>query len=115
MRRTLLYGWDWAPFMAEQGPVCIFGYDGKIHPDRATPAQWRAFYEQQAKRKGTHSKEDWENLRHRIGRCMACGKTGVRLTKDHIVPISRGGCDCIENVQPLCQPCNSSKSNREWQ
>lgn len=30
-------------------------------------------------------------------------------TADHIKPRSRGGTDDLENLQPACAPCNSSK------
>ena len=31
------------------------------------------------------------------------------LTVDHVVPLSLGGGNGIDNIQPLCQNCNSSK------
>lgn len=44
-------------------------------------------------------------------KCLVCGTTD-RLSLDHIVPISLGGCCCIHNLQPLCRPCNARKGNR---
>ena len=35
------------------------------------------------------------------------------LTVDHIVPLSRGGTDDLENLQFLCQPHNSAKGDRK--
>lgn len=40
--------------------------------------------------------------------CKLCG-TIVDLTLDHIIPVSKGGEDCLENLQVLCQSCNSKK------
>lgn len=42
------------------------------------------------------------------GRCLRCGSRGD-LTVDHIVPLSLGGSNTIDNVQPLCRTCNGIK------
>src|SRR6476469_10580843 len=41
--------------------------------------------------------------------CLACHRNDVPLTIDHIVPVSKNGSNWIDNIQPLCGPCNSSK------
>jgi 5-methylcytosine-specific restriction endonuclease McrA len=47
-------------------------------------------------------------------RCVHCGraKGDVKLTVDHIVPISLGGRTVPENLQTLCRTCNLRKSNK---
>lgn len=42
------------------------------------------------------------------GKCLCCGSR-KKLTIDHVVPISQGGTDDIENLQLLCRSCNSRK------
>jgi 5-methylcytosine-specific restriction endonuclease McrA len=98
--------------MPQEGPPSIYGYDGRIHPERATPSEWRRFWMAKARKIGTHTRAQWIELRDRLGHCVNCGAADVLLTKDHIFPVSRGGCDCIENIQPLCPLCNSSKRDR---
>ena len=48
------------------------------------------------------------------GSCRGCGDhmRQRNLTIDHIVPRSKGGSDDMENLQLLCQACNSMKGNR---
>jgi len=51
------------------------------------------------------------------GKCVACGAT-EELQVDHIMPVSRGGTNDIENLQMLCRSCNASKRDKtmeEWQ
>lgn len=64
---------------------------------------------------GRHSPEDWEALKTATGnKCLCCGASGddVELTRDHVVPLSKGGTDDISNIQPLCASCNSKKRAR---
>jgi len=46
--------------------------------------------------------------------CMYCGKEYSRhsLTRDHVMPISKGGRDIWENVVCACFHCNSRKGGR---
>ena len=46
------------------------------------------------------------------GICAGCGISFPfrNLTIDHVVPVSRGGTDHIDNLQLLCGACNSMKS-----
>lgn len=62
----------------------------------------------EARRKGTHTKEQWEEMKLFFGECVKCGNTH-ELVKDHIIPIYQGGSDALSNLQPLCKSCNSSK------
>lgn len=43
--------------------------------------------------------------------CGGCGTT-ERLNIDHIMPVSRGGTNDLDNLRLLCRPCNSKKSNK---
>lgn len=36
----------------------------------------------------------------------------VLMTKDHIIPKSKGGRDTLENYQPMCEHCNKEKGNK---
>ena len=46
--------------------------------------------------------------------CLYCGREYHRqqLTRDHVVPVSRGGRDVWENVVAACFHCNSRKGGR---
>jgi 5-methylcytosine-specific restriction endonuclease McrA len=61
---------------------------------------------------GKHSLSEWNELCQRHGnRCLCCGEAKA-LTVDHVIPLSHGGTDYIDNIQPLCQSCNSKKGTR---
>lgn len=46
--------------------------------------------------------------------CMYCGhqQGAYELTRDHVIPISRGGRDKWSNVVTACRVCNTRKGNR---
>jgi 5-methylcytosine-specific restriction endonuclease McrA len=61
---------------------------------------------------GSYTEQEWLELRKKYGnRCLCCNKRRV-LVPDHVIPVVKGGSSNIENIQPLCQPCNSRKSAR---
>jgi 5-methylcytosine-specific restriction endonuclease McrA len=64
---------------------------------------------------GSHTAEEWSDLKKRYDyRCLACGKAEpeIKLTADHVVAVANNGSSDISNLQPLCQPCNTSKGTK---
>lgn len=58
----------------------------------------------------------WEQLRimvlHRDAyTCQRCGREGNEV--DHIRPKRAGGQDAMDNLQTLCKPCHSAKTQLE--
>ena len=61
------------------------------------------------------SKEWLEILEKYNYRCAYCGvefDCENLPTKDHIIPISKGGDNIKENIVPACKSCNSRKNNK---
>ncbi len=85
-------------------------WDQENRHKNATYSQNRRALEKEAE--GSFTEEEWEDLCEYYNNiCLRCGKEG-KMTVDHIVPLSKGGTNYIENLQPLCKPCNTSKGNR---
>lgn len=62
---------------------------------------------------GRISCEEWIHLCQQYNHiCLRCGRAEP-LTMDHVIPVCcDGSTNTIENVQPLCKPCNCTKSAR---
>lgn len=62
---------------------------------------------------GDYTVAEWKRLcKQYNNRCLACGRDDVKLTPDHVIPISKGGSNDISNIQPLCLSCNQSKNDK---
>jgi 5-methylcytosine-specific restriction endonuclease McrA len=61
---------------------------------------------------GSHTTAEWLEKCALLGNlCIYCGE-GKPLTRDHKIPLSRGGTNSIDNIVPACRSCNSRKGTR---
>lgn len=97
------------------GFICKVAAQTKYRTRKEARREWwrrRELAERRAATLGHHTPAEWEALLDQHGhRCAHCGTT-ERLTRDHIIPLSKGGSDLIENIQPLCHRCNARKGAR---
>lgn len=64
---------------------------------------------------GNHTIKEWEELKNKYNfRCVHCFRKepDIKLTEDHIIPLSKNGTNFISNIQPLCKSCNSKKGSK---
>lgn len=96
------------------------------HPAKKRAAKRRWFADNPAKMKeirarraaakwgaeGTFTSDQLtEMLSKQDGRCPYCFKGLDKWSPDHMLPMSRGGSNWIENIQIICSPCNDDKNN----
>jgi len=84
------------------------GLENKLHHNRLR--YWRKI-----KSEGSFTLLEWEELKKLFNHtCPICERKEpeIKLTVDHIKPLSRGGSSNLDNIQPLCGSCNSRKGNR---
>lgn len=102
-------------YQRNQDRLRIVNAENQRHWRQTNPALVRA--DRQAQRARSRYKDgsasfkasEWLALcAHYGNRCLRCGQA-LPLTPDHIVPVSQGGSNTIDNIQPLCHLCNSQK------
>jgi 5-methylcytosine-specific restriction endonuclease McrA len=85
----------------------------KENPDRTKASRAKSKHDYRtalAASGGSFTGTEWRALVDRFdGRCVCCGSKPDALTADHVIAVSRGGANVINNIQPLCMRCNISK------
>ena len=98
--------------------------NGKVNRYCKTCRQARAknYSERKNKSGGKHTKKEFQKKLDTFERCPQCGRkwedipfskgsAKYKITEDHIRPLSKGGTDNIDNIQPLCYQCNFKKGH----
>lgn len=104
-----------APMKGRKG---LSGADSPHWKGGITPYYQKLRKERLKENGGSHTLGEWENLKTQYGyTCPMCSRKEpeIKLTKDHIIPVSKGGSDFIENIQPLCVSCNSKKHDKDME
>ncbi len=81
--------------------------------EKCVESAYKFRYERRKRIEGHFSASEWKLIQWLNGNaCAICKRADVKLCKDHIIPVSRGGKNVFANIQPLCRPCNSWKGAR---
>lgn len=73
-----------------------------IPKSRSTEGSWRN------KRKRVLKRDNHQCRIRYVGICI-----GIATEVDHIIPVTQGGTDEMENLQSACGPCHKAKSSDE--
>jgi 5-methylcytosine-specific restriction endonuclease McrA len=91
-------------------------WEAKYRASGAARVNYRQWY---ARQQGApvgepYTREDLAQMYEaQQGRCAYCEKPfNGNYEIDHVVPISRGGPDCLRNLVLACRFCNNSKHNK---
>ena len=87
------------------------------HPTKVTTPRETNEWDSEIQGKGIASGSSWDRIRKAVlardsYTCRSCRRKD-NLIVDHIVQLSQGGTNNLENLQTLCKYCHEKKDNRK--
>jgi hypothetical protein len=83
------------------------------HPDQSLENLHRRLARKRGVTGGHFTEQEWQALLVKYGhKCLRCGRTNVKLERDHVIPLGPPHSDEIGNIQPLCRSCNAWKGRK---
>lgn len=87
------------------------------HINSADKIQYEENINIKKSRKSINNSLRYDVMKRDSFKCQYCGKSpandvGVELQIDHILPVSKGGTNEIENLKTICKDCNIGKFNK---
>lgn len=95
-------------FLGENSPRWLGGNKRNSHMNIQRSYKKRGIF-------GLVEYSEWIEICEEFGdMCLCCGKSKeeAKITMDHIIPLSKGGANTANNLQPLCLSCNAKKGNK---
>ena len=99
----------------EYTPYTTFEYWNAIDIKYIKIVMKRTKPEKKSRRKSLSGKTRINVMERDDYTCQMCGRSiedGIKLHIDHIVPVSKGGSNDMDNLQVLCHECNLAKHDR---
>ncbi len=103
----------WIAAWMKAHPEKVRGYYKRWYIENQDALRFLVDQRRRAYKTSNFTFDDWATTLEVFGHCCAyCLRGDVKLTMDHVIPISKGGEHTADNVVPACKPCNSKKNDR---
>lgn len=120
---------EWRDKIGKANAISLLGHKGSNNQKEWARQNWlgsnnprwnggikKSYRIRKLEAEGSHTKAEWEALKKKYNNMCLCCKNfepSIKLSEDHIIPLSLGGTDYISNIQPLCLSCNKIKWVKE--
>lgn len=96
----------------------VLGNDGNLYQVKPTSKRYQVFRRSlvciACSKVGTHMVliQHKQAFEEKVAHFGLFADDGTMMTQDHIIPVSKGGPNLIQNLQTMCERCNVHKSDK---